>query len=60
MHDESALLKAVPMACDLDGGMWYMPIEGQHVFIAGRTDGGRNSWTWTLVLRLAPAGSLAC
>ncbi len=50
-----ALLKAVPMARDLDGRMWYMPIEGQHVFIAGRTGGGKNSITWTLVLRLAPA-----
>lgn len=55
MQDVLALLRAVPMARDLDGRVWYMPIEGQHVFIAGRTGGGKNSWTWTLVLRLAPA-----
>src|SRR6266566_4165016 len=55
MQDVLALLKNVPMARDLDGRVWHMPIEGQHVFIAGRTGGGKNSWTWTLVLRLAPA-----
>jgi S-DNA-T family DNA segregation ATPase FtsK/SpoIIIE len=52
---ERALLKAVPLALDIDGKPWYMPIESQHVFIAGRTGGGKNSWTWSLVLRLAPA-----
>jgi len=54
---ELALLKAVPIAKDNDGRWWYMPIEGQHVFIAGRTGGGKNSWTWSLVLKLAPAWS---
>jgi len=51
---ELALLKAVPVARDIDGRPWYMPIEGQHVFIAGRTGAGKNSWTWSLVLNLAP------
>ena len=50
-----ALLKAVPVARDIDGKPWHMPIEGQHVFIAGRTGSGKNSMTWSLVLRLAPA-----
>jgi len=50
-----ALLKSVPMAKDSDGRVWHMPIMGQHVFIAGRTGGGKNSWTWTLVLLLALA-----
>src|SRR5437868_5249024 len=52
---ELALLKAVPVAKDIDGRPWHMPIEGQHVFISGRTGGGKNSFTWTLVLRLASA-----
>jgi S-DNA-T family DNA segregation ATPase FtsK/SpoIIIE len=52
---ELALLKAVPVARNIEGRPWYMPIEGQHVFIASRTGGGKNSWTWSLVLRLAPA-----
>lgn len=49
------LLKAVPMARDLNGQPWYMPIEGQHVLIAARTGGGKGSWIWSLVLGLAPA-----
>jgi DNA segregation ATPase FtsK/SpoIIIE, S-DNA-T family len=55
LEAELALLKAVPVARDIDGHPWRMPIEGQHVFIAGRTGGGKNSWTWSLVLNLAPA-----
>jgi S-DNA-T family DNA segregation ATPase FtsK/SpoIIIE len=55
LQSELALLKACPVARDIDGNPWHMPIEGQHVFIAGRTGGGKNSWTWSLVLRLAPA-----
>jgi len=53
LEAELELLRSVPMAKkDNDGHIWHMPIEGQHVFIAGRTGGGKNSWTWTLVLRL--------
>ena len=55
LQSELELLKAVPVARDIDGKPWHMPIEGQHVFVAGRTGGGKNSWTWSLVLRLAPA-----
>ncbi len=55
LEAELALLKAVPVARDIDGRPWRMPIEGQHVFIAGRTGAGKNSWTWSLVLNLAPA-----
>jgi S-DNA-T family DNA segregation ATPase FtsK/SpoIIIE len=54
-ESELALLKTVPVARDINNHPWYMPIVGQHVFIAGRTGGGKNSWTWSLVLRLAPA-----
>jgi S-DNA-T family DNA segregation ATPase FtsK/SpoIIIE len=50
-----ALLKAVPIARDMDGRPWYMPIEGQHAFVAGRTGSGKNSITWSLVLNLALA-----
>jgi S-DNA-T family DNA segregation ATPase FtsK/SpoIIIE len=53
-----ALLKAVPLARDIDGKTFYMPIEGQHVFISSRTGGGKNSWTWSLVLLLALAWKL--
>jgi len=52
---ELALLQAVPVAKDIDGRTWHMAIEGQHVFIAGRTGAGKNSYTWSLVLHLAPA-----
>jgi len=55
LQSELELLKAVPVARDTDGRWWNMLIEGQHVFIAGRTGGGKNSYTWSLVLRLAPA-----
>ncbi len=50
-----ALLQAVPMARDMNGLPWSMPIEGQHVFIAARTGGGKGSFIWSLVLGLAPA-----
>ena len=50
-----ALLLAVPVARTIEGTQFYLPIEGQHWFIAARTGGGKNSWTWSLVLRLAQA-----
>lgn len=49
------LLQSVPMARTLNDQTWHMPIEGQHVFIAARTGGGKGSWIWSLVLGLAPA-----
>ena len=52
---ERALLQNVPMALDIDGNVWSMPIEETHVLIAARTGGGKGSFLWTLVLRLAPA-----
>ena len=52
---ELALLKAVPMGRGLDGTVWHMPIEFQHVFIAAATGWGKSSIIWTLVLGLAPA-----
>jgi S-DNA-T family DNA segregation ATPase FtsK/SpoIIIE len=55
LESELALLRAVPVARDIDNRPWHMPIEGQHVFIASRTGGGKNSWTWSLVLCLALA-----
>ena len=55
---ELSLLKGVPMARDLTGREWHMPIEGQHVFIAARTGGGKSSYIWSLVLGLAPAWRL--
>lgn len=52
---ELELLKAVPMARDLNGREVKIPIEGQHWFIAARTGGGKGSWIWSLVLGLEPA-----
>ncbi len=53
--DVAAVLKAVPMARTIDSRPWYMPIEENHVLIAGRTGSGKNSWTWSLVFGLAEA-----
>lgn len=55
LDDRLAVLKAVPMALDINGRSWTMPIEGQHVLVAGRTGSGKGSWVWTLVLGIAPA-----
>jgi len=55
---ELELLKAVPMARDMNGRVCKMPIEGQHWFIAARTGGGKGSWIWSLVLGLKPAWEL--
>ena len=55
LEAELGLLRAVPVARDIEGRPWHMAIEGQHVFVAGRTGSGKNSWTWSLVLHLAPA-----
>lgn len=54
-HAELELLKDVPVARDLNGRGYRIPIEGQHWFIAARTGGGKGSWIWSLVLGLAPA-----
>jgi S-DNA-T family DNA segregation ATPase FtsK/SpoIIIE len=53
--DAAAVLKAVPMARDIDGRPWYMPIEGNHVLIVGRTGSGKGSYVWSLVFGLAEA-----
>jgi hypothetical protein len=52
---ELELLRAVPMARGFDGKTVYLPIEGQHWFIAAATGQGKSSWIWSLVLGLAPA-----
>ena len=52
---ELQLLEAVPMAVDLEGRWWHMPIKDMHVLVAARTGGGKGSFVWSLVLRLEPA-----
>jgi hypothetical protein len=52
---ELALLRNVPMARDLNGRVCRIPIESNHWFIAARTNGGKGSWIWSLVLGLEPA-----
>ncbi len=52
---ERALLRSVPMAVDMQGRWWHMPIEETHVLVAARTGGGKGSWVWSLVLRLEPS-----
>jgi hypothetical protein len=52
---ELQLLEAVPMAVGLDGRWWHMPIKDTHVLVAARTNGGKGSIIWSLVLRLEPA-----
>jgi hypothetical protein len=52
---ELELLKGVPVARDLNGRGYCIPIEEQHWFIAGRSGSGKGSWIWALVCGLAPA-----
>lgn len=52
---ELELLKAVPMARDMNGRECKIPIEGQHWLIAARSGSGKSSWIWSLVLGLSPA-----
>ena len=52
---ELQLLEAVPMAVDLEGRWWHMPIKDTHALVAARTGGGKGSFVWSLVLRLEPA-----
>jgi len=53
--DVAAVLKAVPMARDIDGRPWYMPIEENHILIGGESGSGKNSLTWSLVFGLRQA-----
>ncbi len=53
--DERATLQAVPMARDIEGRPFYLPIEGNHLLIVGRTGSGKGSWVYSLVFGLAKA-----
>src|SRR5205823_4922723 len=52
---ELELLKAVPMARDMNGRVCCIPIESNNWLIAARSGSGKSSWEWNLVLGLAPA-----
>ncbi len=52
------LLRGVPVARDMNGRIFRLPIEGTHWFVAARTNGGKSSIIWSLVLGLAPARKL--
>ena len=53
--DVRETLQTVPMAQDINGAPFYMPIESNHVLIVGRTGSGKSSWIWSLVFGLAAA-----
>jgi hypothetical protein len=53
--DVRAVLQAVPMARTIAEKPWYMPIEGNHVLVIGRTGSGKGSWVWSIVFGLAQA-----
>ena len=53
--DLAAVLQAVPIASDINGQVYTMPIEGNHWLIAGRSGSGKGSWGWSLVFALEPA-----
>lgn len=53
--DVGSVLQEVPMAKDINGNPVYMPIEGNHLLIVGRTGAGKGSWVWSLVFGLREA-----
>src|SRR5947209_11895952 len=55
LFDAREALKALPMARDINGGPYFMPIEGNHILIAGESGSGKNSYTWSLVFGLREA-----
>ncbi len=53
--DLVATLQAVPIAADIAGQVYTMPIEGYNWLVAGRSGSGKGSWVWSLVFALEPA-----
>lgn len=49
------VMVGVNVAYREDGQPFYLPVEGQHVLIVGRSGAGKGSWIWSTVLGLAPA-----
>lgn len=48
-------VESVPVAVDIAGNPFYLPIEGNHLLIIGRTGAGKSSWIWSLVFGLKNA-----
>ncbi len=55
LFDPRTTLKSLPMAQGLDGKPYFMPIEENHILIAGESGSGKNSYTWSLVFGLREA-----
>jgi len=55
LFDVRETLKALPIAQDIDGKPFCLPIEGNHFLMVGRTGSGKSSWCWSLVFGLAKA-----
>jgi hypothetical protein len=53
--DTREALRALPMARDIDNKPYLVPIEGNHILIAGESGSGKNSYTWSLVFGLRQA-----
>jgi hypothetical protein len=54
-EEARAVLRKVPMAVDIAGHPFYLPVEGNHLLIVGRTGAGKSSWIWSLVFGLRQA-----
>ena len=52
---ETTDLRALPVGCREDGGIWTVAVLGFHVLIAGTTGAGKGSVLWSIVRALCPA-----
>src|SRR5690348_14279427 len=55
LFDARQSLKALPIAIDIEGRPYSLPLEGNHTLIGGESGAGKNSWTWNIVFGLRQA-----